>query len=190
MKRVPFASLAAQPWKNKGGVTREITARMDDDRIQWRLSIADVAVDGPFSIFPGAARVLTVIDGAGLLLRHADGVIEALPGAPVRFSGEVPIDGDLIRGPVRDFNLIYDPARVEADVVWLGPGPHVIKDFPGAFGLLPLTAPVDVKGFGSVHADAFLLLEGEQPQIAVASGAAALLVVIREARQPLCDNLR
>lgn len=178
MRLVPIASLAAQPWKNKGGVTREIAARTDGRHVVWRLSVADVDVSGPFSIFPGAARVLTVIDGAGLRLKHAGGVIEALPGMPVRFSGDVAIDCDLVGGRVRDFNLIFDPARFRADVLRLEPGAHDVKSFAGAFGLLPLGAPLTVRTFGEAPPDSFLHFEGAAPLIEIPQDAAALLVVI------------
>ena len=29
----------------------------------WRISLADITVDGPFSVFPGRHRLLTVVDG-------------------------------------------------------------------------------------------------------------------------------
>jgi hypothetical protein len=178
LKPVPIASLAPQPWKNKGGVTREIAARKDGDHIVWRLSVADVEAPGPFSIFPGASRVLTVIAGAGLRLRHAGGVIDAKPWTPVRFSGETPIDCDLADGPVRDFNLIFDPARVNADVVALEAGSHNVTTIAGAFGLLPLGAPCAVNTIGDVPPDTFLFLEGASPQLTIKPNAAALLVVI------------
>ena len=72
MKIIRFANLATAPWKNGGGVTREI-ARLDSDgAMVWRLSIADVAVEGPFSKFAGMQRILTVIEGAGMRLERGD----------------------------------------------------------------------------------------------------------------------
>jgi hypothetical protein len=110
------------PWKNGGGVTHEIARSEEDGRLLWRLSIAEVASDGPFSAFPGLMRVLTVIEGAGMVLETPEGDISARPFAPVRFSGDVPVTGRLVAGPVRDFNLIFDPARIAGDVVSV-PGP-------------------------------------------------------------------
>ena len=43
----------------------------------WRLSIAEVDEDGPFSLFEGMARILTVIDGKGMVLESEDGVLDA-----------------------------------------------------------------------------------------------------------------
>lgn len=65
------AGRAAAPWKNGGGVTREIAAGPEGagmDTFAWRVSLADVGADGPFSVFPEVTRVLTVVDGAGMEL--------------------------------------------------------------------------------------------------------------------------
>lgn len=63
------ADRTATVWKNGGGVTREIAvwpegAGMDD--FGWRVSLAEVAADGPFSAFPGIGRTLTLAEGAGM----------------------------------------------------------------------------------------------------------------------------
>lgn len=101
-------------WKNGGGVTHEIATDAPD--WGWRLSIAEVASDGPFSRFEGMARILTVITGAGLDLHHAGGVIAARPMQPVAFSGDLAIDCHRVAGLVHDFNVIYDPKRYVARV--------------------------------------------------------------------------
>lgn len=105
-----------QPWKNGGGVTHEIARADVGGRLLWRLSIAEVASDGPFSAFPGLTRILTVIEGAGLHLHTPDTRLAALPLMPVRFSGDTPIVSRLIDGPVRDFNLIWDATHLAASV--------------------------------------------------------------------------
>ena len=56
-RRVLLSDVKASPWKNGGGVTREIAkgaAAGPDDDWGWRISIAEVERDGPFSTFPGA----------------------------------------------------------------------------------------------------------------------------------------
>ena len=56
----------AQPWKNGGGITREIAASPDGaalDAFDWRVSMAEVAAAGPFSRFEGVDRILTVLTG-------------------------------------------------------------------------------------------------------------------------------
>jgi environmental stress-induced protein Ves len=141
--------------------------------------VADVSAAGPFSSFPGATRVLVVIDGSGLRLKHAGGLIEARPGAPVRFSGDTQIDCELVGERVRDFNLIYDPARVIADVVRLEPGAHVLQKTIGAYGLVPLGAPAAVRKFGEAPPGSILMFDEDDGEIDIQREGAALLVLIR-----------
>lgn len=121
-------SLIPRPWKNGGGVTREIAAEPPDaslDAFAWRLSLADVASDGAFSTFAGVDRVLVLLDGAGMRLTEADGRVHALdaPLAIARFAGETPIHATLNDGPTRDFNVMVRRDRAHAAVsVWRGSG--------------------------------------------------------------------
>ena len=168
MKILSIEDLAVQPWKNGGGVTREL-ARTDDERgLIWRLSFADVEKPGPFSHFPGLRRVLTVLSGAGLRLRHAGGIIDALPGAPVRFDGDVAIDCDLISGAVRDFNLIFDPARASIDVRALVSGEHALS----ALAIIPLAGDCVINGEARVNPGAVALFDEMSPLKMVVSGSA------------------
>ncbi|MEK7266391.1 MAG: HutD family protein [Pseudomonadota bacterium] len=173
MKLIRIDDIAPAPWKNGGGVTRELALCADDKGFAWRLSVAEVARAGPFSAFPGLKRVLTVIEGAGLILRHAGGAISALPGAPVRFDGDMAIDCDLANGKVRDFNLIYDPARQPMDVIRLGAGAHDAR----GIGLLPLGGDCFIDGSGAVPAGSFALFESAIP-MRVTVTVAALLVTL------------
>ncbi|MDR5739774.1 MULTISPECIES: HutD family protein [unclassified Caballeronia] len=111
------------PWKNGGGVTREIAASPPGaslDAFAWRLSVADVSADGAFSAFPGVDRVLVLLGGAGMRLTETDGRVHALdrPLAIARFAGETPIHAALLAGPTRDFNVMVrrDRARASVDV--------------------------------------------------------------------------
>ena len=104
------AERKARPWKNGCGFTREIAAfpvgsGLDD--FDWRLSIADVEEDGPFSLFPGVDRHLAVLSGRLRLVRdgEADQVIGA-GDAPIAFCGDRPAFAQLLVGPVRDLNLM------------------------------------------------------------------------------------
>lgn len=105
----------AARWKNGGGITHQI-ARDPYDPWAWRLSIADVASDGPFSRFDGMSRILTVIDGAGITLRSGDWASTAGLCVPLAFSGDLAVDSTLLAGPIRDLNVIYDAARISATV--------------------------------------------------------------------------
>ena len=113
---IPPQRFTTMPWKNGGGVTHEIVKRQDKGKLLWRFSVADVTSDGPFSKFEGLSRILTVIEGGGLMLSTPEGWIEALPFAPVAFSGEVSVNSMRLNGNVQDFNVVYDATRLAAEV--------------------------------------------------------------------------
>lgn len=117
MKIIRASDLAEVRWKNGGGVTREIAVASTRGKIIWRLSIADVAVDGPFSDFTGLTRILTVIRGNGMDLISAQGRLPADLNRPVRFDGALEINSVLKDGPIRDLNLMFDPLFCDGDVV-------------------------------------------------------------------------
>jgi len=101
------------PWKNGGGTTTEVFAFPENAGLagrpfDWRVSIADVAGDGPFSPFPGYDRHIMAIEGRGMMLEGGpEGAIDLTrPFAPRSFSGDWNITGRLVSGPVRDFNLM------------------------------------------------------------------------------------
>ena len=69
MRLIREKSYRRQPWKNGGGETIEIAvfpAGASVDDFDWRISMALVATDGPFSTFSGIDRTLTILDGQGI----------------------------------------------------------------------------------------------------------------------------
>jgi environmental stress-induced protein Ves len=99
------------PWKNGGGVTREVaiwppTAALN--AFDWRISIAEVAQGGPFSTFPGVDRVLTVIEGSGIELAVEGLATVRLDAAadPFAFPGDAACAATLHQGAIRDLNLM------------------------------------------------------------------------------------
>lgn len=98
----------AQPWKNGGGTTYEIAREDDEHGFTWRLSLAHVEADGPFSRFPGVDRTIALVEGDGFTLRRAGEHLVTLtePLVPFAFSGDDALDCTLVGGPVRDLNLM------------------------------------------------------------------------------------
>ena len=113
VQKVNFVTLK---WKNGGGVTYEIARSDTNEVFGWRLSVAEVGSDGPFSLFPSHARILTVIAGNGMKLVGQAQTHMADFMVPARFSGAETIIGKLFAGPCRDFNLIFDPKRYSAEI--------------------------------------------------------------------------
>lgn len=104
------------PWKNGGGSTTEIAAHPTGaslDTFDWRVSMATVAADGPFSAFAGIDRTLAVIGGEGLILNvgESEPIIMAPGSAPARFAGDVPTSARLIAGPITDLNVMTRRGR-------------------------------------------------------------------------------
>jgi environmental stress-induced protein Ves len=116
------AQLPASPWKNGGGVTREIACHPPSANMQdfdWRISIAHIARDGDFSVFAGVDRVITLLEGGGVHLSSADGsVLHALdtPLQPFAFSGDAAVHGRLLNGDCHDFNVMTRRGVCQAEV--------------------------------------------------------------------------
>jgi environmental stress-induced protein Ves len=115
------------PWKNGGGVTTEIAvfpagAGLDD--FEWRLSMANVASDGPFSSFAGVDRTLAVLEGEGIVLavegRPAVALTRSSP--PFAFAADRPSSARLIAGPIVDLNVMTRRGRFVHRMVRLAPG--------------------------------------------------------------------
>ena len=106
-------------WKNGTGWTREIIRMPETGEWDWRLSIAEIEQDGPFSVFPGIDRELVLIRGNGLRLRFSDGEVHELqpPHARLRFAGEREVRSELLDGPTHDFNLMWRREAVAAELL-------------------------------------------------------------------------
>ncbi len=103
------ADIAPLPWRNGGGVTRELLAWPDPHDWQLRVSVADICASGPFSVYPGVDRWFAVLDGGGVCLKTAGAEPRELtPAQPAlhAFPGDVPTHCTT-HGPItRDFNLM------------------------------------------------------------------------------------
>jgi environmental stress-induced protein Ves len=108
LRHLPASDRAASAWRNGGGVTHEVLACPPGEHFDWRISIADVDSDGPFSPFSGCARIITVLRGSGMALT-IDGVTHVLDRRfePFRFDGDAATDCRLLAGSVVDFNVIH-----------------------------------------------------------------------------------
>ena len=108
---VQLRDVRSTPWRNGGGTTRELLALPSADAWQWRVSVAEVAQDGPFSSFVGVDRWFAVLDGDGACLT-VDGHMHMLSksDAPLRFDGAAQTHCELLGGATRDFNLMITGA--------------------------------------------------------------------------------
>lgn len=124
LRHLPADAYETRPWKNGQGLTDEVLLLpegADRDAFDLRVSRASIGGRGLFSAFPGADRIITVIEGEGLVLEFDDGPVRLAPLAPYTFdSGRTP-DGVPLGGGVRVFNVMaaravwsLGPARVQA----------------------------------------------------------------------------
>src|SRR6478609_7259380 len=108
------------PWKNGGGTTWEVAVHPRDapwTDFEWRVSIAGVASDGPFSTFPGIDRTLVVLEGSGMRLTGiGEAPVDVRLHDVVAFAGEAQVDSRLLAGPTRDFNVMTRRGVVRAEV--------------------------------------------------------------------------
>ncbi len=145
----------------------------------WRLSLADVQCDGPFSVFPDTERLLTVVSGKGMDLHGPDTTFAARPLAPLRFPGDIPVDGICLDGPVQNFNLIFDPRRIEADVSLMDGQLHDSATHESRVALHVLSGGISVAGCAGLNLGDTGLFNPEELALCDVSAAQFLQVSLR-----------
>jgi len=116
MRKLDAASHRTMPWKNGGGSTTEIArspAGGSLDDFDWRISLARIEGDGPFSRFAGVDRSIVLASGRRLVLAIAGrGDVTLEPGSPpFFFPGDVAVHATLPDGPVVDLNVMTRRGR-------------------------------------------------------------------------------
>jgi uncharacterized protein len=108
-------AMPLQPWKNGGGFARELAAGDG-----WRISLADVERNGPFSVYEGVTRHSVVVSGAGLRLQERDETVDLRPFDPATYDGGRAWQATLRNGRVQVLNVMVDAARWSVRM-WVGP---------------------------------------------------------------------
>ena len=120
-------------WANGLGTTAVVARHPDDDRWVWRVSVADVMSDGPFSSLPDVDRSIVVASGVGMIL--AVGGAAPVPVTPATgvftFDGASPTECILLDGPVRDLNLMLRRGRSTGSLEVHCMEPNESMDMPG-----------------------------------------------------------
>ncbi len=98
------------PWANGRGMTRELIRDPDG---KWRLSVADLEQDAPFSAFPGVDRLFILVAGR-VRLTVGGRETELVAGDAARFRGEDAVDVALDR-PARAVNLMSARGAIAVD---------------------------------------------------------------------------
>jgi environmental stress-induced protein Ves len=117
MKILRASSSRSVPWKNGGGMTREILREpAEPAAFDWRLSLATIDSPGPFSAFDGYHRTLVLVTGAGVELNFSQHGTSRLstPGQTVSFDGAWQTSCTLLDGSSTDLNLIVSAERAQS----------------------------------------------------------------------------
>ena len=96
-------------WRNGAGETREICCFPPATRdFHWRASIASIAANGEFSLFPGVERVITLLEGGEVTLEGANTLPHILKQhQPFTFAGDRVVKAKLTAGQMSmDFNIM------------------------------------------------------------------------------------
>ncbi|WP_244831431.1 HutD family protein [Caballeronia sp. TF1N1] len=109
----PLASFAPQAWRNGGGTTRALA---EDTEGGWRISLADVERDGPYSRFPGMTRQSLVMTGAGVTLQDDAVQCHLRRGIAMEYDGGVAWQATLHDGPVVALNVMALRGRYRARI--------------------------------------------------------------------------
>jgi hypothetical protein len=149
---VQTSRVAPVPWKNGGGVTRELLRLPADGGDDWtlRISVADIAADGPFSPFPGVTRWFAVLEGAGVRLAFPERTLNVQRGdAPLCFDGADAPGCALLDGVTRDLNVMVRHARARSLVTAASFLDEAEPGTSPGFGLFALQ-PLALHGAGAL----------------------------------------
>jgi len=139
----------AVPWKNGGGLTREVAAhppQSDLGNFDWRVSLAEVRRGGPFSSFPGVDRHMAVISGRlELAVSGRDTLSLSSDTAPLSFPGEVPVCSEPRSEPVTDLNVMTRRGRFVAHLTRCRVANTRVR-FEAETTLLLALAPLTLRG--------------------------------------------
>jgi environmental stress-induced protein Ves len=112
------AERTARPWKDGGGVTREVAVHPPASALEsfeWRVSIAEVAAGAPFSMFPGIDRRMAVLAGRLEFALAGEAAVQLSPASPpLSFPGEVAAFARPVGEPVTDLNVMTRRGRFDS----------------------------------------------------------------------------
>ncbi len=191
MRILRSADYRRMPWKNGGGETREIAVSPPGatlDTLDWRVSLASVAQDGPFSVFKGVQRTLCVIRGAGIQLQAGDRAPADLfvTSAPYWFDGEATTHARLINGPIEDLNVMSRRGRFLHEVRRLALTDTILLDTSASLLIVycqsgnVLCAHADVSG--ELQSDDCVIFDAPAEDIRIIASQPADLIIIELCR--------
>ena len=169
-----------RPWKNGGGTTRDIAvsppgASLDD--FDWRLSLAQVDRDGPFSPFDNVDRTLVLLSGA-MTLHRQDRQIDLVRHEPITFEGERAIEATLAGASTLDFNVMTRRGRARHVVrrESFSKQASIVAPAGKTIALFALAGGLSVDG-EQLHAYDTVIISASRVAISAAPDGVAALVI-------------
>jgi uncharacterized protein len=142
------ADRSAVPWKNGGGLTREVAIYppgSDLASFDWRVSLAEVHQAGPFSTFPQIDRLMAVIAGRlELSIAGRRPVTLSAESPPCDFAGDSPAYAEPLQAPVSDLNVMTRRGRCAAQLRRCRAETSLLLPVEAATTLLLALAPLSV----------------------------------------------
>jgi len=172
-----FADHLVMPWPNGRGTSYEIACDTPGRAgWTWRVAIAPVPEEGPFSHFEGIHRRMIVFEGGTMVLDVGGETLRCPPGVVVEFPGDVPTTATLPDGPIVDLNLMT--RRGVAD----GTMRHATAPGPlGACDVIMITsetATIEVDGVAHALARRDAVVGARAHTLALRAGSAAVMTVM------------
>ena len=194
MKIIRAIDCRATRWKNGGGSTTEIAIEPSGASLEsfdWRISMAQVASDGPFSEFPEIDRTLAVISGSGLQLSIAGKPAMTLDRGsdPVQFPGDVASSARLLSGEITDLNIMSRRQRFSHRLLRVQKSVSRNFDDDDVAVAISLNGSTRLSSVGNIvllgHGDAAVLSRTTDPSFAIASPncGECYLILLREHRR-------
>jgi uncharacterized protein len=184
---LPAAVRRGVPWKNGGGITREVVASPAGaglDRFDWRISTAEVRTAGPFSPFSGIERTLCILEGTlSLAIGGRTAIVLSADSAPFEFAGDHPAHGAPLDGPVVDLNVMARRGSFNARVQRLqaGAAVKICTDTTVLFALGVLTVAAGGRAWLLTRGDALRFFGPGDCRLESSENAAAYRIEISPA---------
>lgn len=174
-----FADAETMPWLGGGGITHELARHPADGAFDWRLSVAEVGQDGPFSSLPGVDRVIVLCSQGRMTLNGHP--LQRF--SPYAFDGATEISCAVPDGPTRDFNVMTRRGVCSATVATVvGIAEYVETASVATTFVVVMDGMVRAGGADLCAFDLLALDSGGHEQVDAGAGAAAI-VTIRSSAQ-------
>lgn len=179
MRHLRCADYVEMAWVNGGGVTTQVARFPEAGAFDWRISMAQVIEDGPFSEFPGITRSLAILSGDGVELGFEGGTLRITPeSGPQSFAADTPTRARLLGAAVVDLNVMTRRGAYTHRVTRLrGPGVYGICPRAETTVLLANATAWSLGEGTLLPLESAVLVAGDRPVDASAQGTGELFVI-------------